>query len=86
MVITWDERKRLSNLDKHGFDFSDLTLEFFQSARLGPAKRGRLTAVGELEARKVVVVVFALLGTEAISVISMRLANRKERSHAAQAS
>jgi uncharacterized DUF497 family protein len=31
-TITWDERKRQGNLTKHGFDFADLTLEFFLSA------------------------------------------------------
>ena len=86
MVITWDERKRLSNLDKHGLDFADLTLEFFETARLGSAKRERYLAVGELDGDTAIVVIFALLGTEAISVISMRRANRRERSDAPQAS
>lgn len=63
---------------KHGFDFADLTEEFFARAVLVPAKDGRFMAIGEL-AGTVVVVVAARLGSEGISVISMRCADRKER-------
>ncbi len=81
MVITWDERKRLSNLDKHGLDFADLKLEFFDDALIKPAKVGRLAAFGKLNGRTIAVV-FAPLGAEALSVISMRPAGRKERANA----
>jgi uncharacterized protein len=27
--IVWDERKRQATIEKHGFDFADLTEEFF---------------------------------------------------------
>ncbi len=81
VVITWDEPKRLSNLDKHGLDFAKLTLEFFREADLRPAKAGRSTAIGRLDAN-IVVVIFASLGSEAISVISMRPASQKERDYA----
>ena len=67
--------KRLTNLAKHGLDFADLSLDFFQGAYVEPAQGGRFKAVGRL----VVAVVFKLLGSEALSVISLRRANRKER-------
>ena len=78
MKIVWDEPKRLANLAKHGLDFADLDEEFFANSVITPGKRGRLIAVG----RNVVgdlLVVFAMLGSEAISIISMRYASRKER-------
>jgi len=79
MKIVWDEPKRHRNLAKHSLDFADLTLEFFLSALVGPAREGRFKAVGELSGQIVVVVVFKPLGTEALSIISMRPASRKER-------
>lgn len=78
MKITWDEPKRLSNIDKHGLDFAALTPGFFLDAMVVPAKQGRFAALGRLE-DGTIVVIFALLGSEAISVISMRAASRKER-------
>ena len=30
MKITWDEAKRLADVDRCGLDFSDLTLDFFR--------------------------------------------------------
>jgi uncharacterized DUF497 family protein len=77
-MVTWDERKRLSNLAKHGLDFADLTLEFFLGSRVAPGKDGRFKAVGELDGESIVVV-FRPLGSEALSVISMRRASKKER-------
>ncbi len=78
MVIVWDEPKQLANIDKHGLDFSDLSLEFFERAVIRPAKRGRLQAIGRL-ADGTVAVIFVRLGTEGLSVISMRAANSAER-------
>jgi len=80
MMIIWDEPKRLSNLDKHGLDFSDLTLDYFADALVRSAKDGRYMAIGYLNGQLVVAVVFRPLGTEALSVISMRPASAKERS------
>ncbi|MBL8571436.1 MAG: BrnT family toxin [Phreatobacter sp.] len=78
-MIVWDEAKRLANLTKHGLDFADLTLEFFLDANVVAAKDGRFKALGEFNGEMVVAVVFRPLGTEALSVISMRPASRKER-------
>jgi uncharacterized DUF497 family protein len=78
MKIVWDEPKRLTNLAKHGLDFTDLDADFFAEAMLGPTDRGRFVAVGEW-AGIAITVVFRPMGAEAISVISMRPASRKER-------
>lgn len=78
MVIAWDEPKRLANLDKHGMDFATLTEEFFANSLVIPARDGRFKAIGEL-ADGVVIVIFLHLGSEGLSVISMRPASRRER-------
>lgn len=79
MKIIWDKSKRETNLAKHGMDFADLSLEFFRDAAITHAKLDRLVAVGELNGQIVIAVIFKPLGTEAISVISMRPASSKER-------
>jgi len=78
MIIVWDEPKRLINLAKHGLDFADLNDSFFLTSLVVPAKQDRHMAIGRL-ANGTIVVVFAVLGTEGISVISMRPASWKER-------
>lgn len=78
MRIVWDEPKRLANLAKHGMDFASLTEDFFNEALIRDAKSGRLQAIG-VERDGVISVVFAILGAEGISVISMRPASKLER-------
>lgn len=80
MVIVWDEPKRLQNLSKHGLDFVELDERFFLEAIIRPAKLGRAIAIGELNGRLVVAVVYMPLGREAVSIVSMRPASRRERS------
>jgi uncharacterized DUF497 family protein len=74
--IVWDEPKRQPNLAEHGMDFADLDSGFFDEAIIGKAKDGpssrRLVA-------DITTVIFVDLGTEAVSVISMRPASMKER-------
>lgn len=79
MKIVWDEPKREANLAKHGMDFASLTIEFFENSKVLPAKSNRLQAIGRL-ADGTIVVIFVTLGTEALSVISMRPARKDERS------
>jgi uncharacterized DUF497 family protein len=80
MMIVWDEPKRLANLDNHGLDFADLDEEFFDTALVIPSRgrSKRWIAVG-VSVGGVIVVVFARLGREGISIISMRPASRSER-------
>ena len=77
-TIVWDGPKRERNLRERKLDFADLTEEFFVAAATYPAREGRLMAVGEFRGQ-LHVVIFKPLGTEAVSVISMRRASRKER-------
>lgn len=77
-MIVWDERKRQTNLAKHGLDFDDLDEAFFMSSLVIPAREDRHMAIGQF-AEGIVAVVFAVLGTEGVTVISMRPASRKER-------
>ena len=60
-------------------DFADLSLEFFLSAHIEVARDGRLKAIGPFGGITIAVI-FKPLGTEAVSVISMRQASKKERS------
>jgi uncharacterized DUF497 family protein len=78
MIIVWDEPKRLANIDKHGIDFADIDEDFFLSASVRPAKDGRYAAIGEMDG--MIVVIFVVLGREGISIVSVRPANRRERS------
>jgi uncharacterized protein len=79
MRLVWDEPKRLRNIAKHGLDFASLTVEFFENARIEDAKSGRFLAVGEFEGVTIIAVVFRPLGSEALSIISMRRASKAER-------
>lgn len=79
MFIVWDEPKRLRNIVVHGLDFADASERFdFTAALMQSSRNRRYKAIGELDGR-IVVVVYAALGTEAISLISLRRASRKER-------
>lgn len=79
MEITWDEPKRQANILKHGLDFADLDEAFFASAVIVPGKARRLIAINRWP-DEAILVIFARLGREGISVVSMRRANKKERS------
>lgn len=77
MQIVWDEPKRLANIAKHGIDFADIDEAFFASALVGPARHGRYFAIGELDG--IIVVIFAVLGMEGVSIVSARPASGRER-------
>jgi uncharacterized DUF497 family protein len=64
--------------DKHGMNFADLTPDFFLEAVVYPAKGNRSIAPGCLS-DGTIAVIFPRLGSEGISVISMRPASVKER-------
>lgn len=59
-------------------DFATLTEDFFDDALIRSARGGRFLAIGK-DVNGVIAVVFAMLGLEGISVISMRSASKKER-------
>ena len=83
MRFVWDEPKRLSNLAKHGLDFADVEKGFdFDRAIVLPAKPSRAGAtrirlIGELNGEWLVAVIASALGSEAISIVSLRKASEK---------
>jgi hypothetical protein len=79
MRVIFDEAKRQSNIAKHGMDFAALSFDFFLSCYVESAKDGRSLAIGNIDGTMVIAVIFRPLGSEAISVVSMRRANQKER-------
>ena len=85
MEIVWDEVKRSANLAKHGLDFADFEEGFdFDGAVRLPARpsatgRERFRLVGWLNGDLVVVAVVSSLGSQALSLISLRPANAKDR-------
>ncbi len=79
MLITFDETKLQTNIIKHQLDFRDLSLGFFEAAAIFDAPQERLKAIGTFQDRIIISVIFKPMGTEALSVISMRPASRKER-------
>ena len=78
MIITWDEPKREANIAEHGMDFADLDEAFFAEAIIIDSYSERFLAIGR-KADGMISAVFARLGREGISVISMRRASKKER-------
>jgi uncharacterized protein len=78
MRIVCDEFKRAENIRKHGYDFAAVELDFFQTAVVISADDNRLKALNVFAA-KVIVVIFYVLGSQGISIISMRPASRAER-------
>ena len=78
MIFVWDEVKRLANLEKHGLDFADVISFGWETAVLEPSHSGRVKAIGYY-LDGTAVVIYAELGTEAISIISFRDASPKER-------
>jgi uncharacterized DUF497 family protein len=78
MRIVWDEPKRLANIASHGMDFADLDDAFFEGSVIVPGKLRRQIAVGRHRSG-IILVVFVALGTEGLSVVSMRPASRRER-------
>jgi uncharacterized protein len=85
MRVVWDEPKRLANLAKHGFDFADFEIGFsferFLAFPTRPSRTGRIRyrLVGTLFGDPVVVAIVSPLGSDAISIISLRPADVKER-------
>jgi uncharacterized protein len=81
MQFEWDERKRLSNLEKHGLDFFDVT-EIFEAPHIVVPSRyasaeERFLAIG-LCRGYCVTVVYTVRG-ESIRIISFRRARHEER-------
>ena len=82
----WDERKRQTNLRKHGVDFADVLEVFYDPlARIlrdpDHHREQRYVVMGEDARRRVLVVVFSQSDPNAIRIISARPATPAERRH-----
>jgi uncharacterized protein len=60
-------------------DFAELDVDFFLDSLVIPAPAARFKAIGRLQGVAIIVVIFAPLGSEAVSVISMRPASAREK-------
>ena len=84
-MIVWDEVKRRANLLKHGFDFArfasgfDIDRAVRFPARPSRTGRERFALIGWLDGEVVVVTILSPLGSEAVSILSMRRAGVAER-------
>src|SRR3954453_582575 len=79
MKIVWDKQKRLPKIEDHHLDFADLDESFFEDALVLPSYKGRRRGIGK-HADDLIAVIFATLGTEAVSIISMRPASKRKGS------
>ena len=85
-MIEWDERKNEINIEKHGLDFSDGEKLFLGHSPLLVVPdtaqeygEERWKGIGMIDGRTVVAI-FVLRTPETIRFISLRKANREERS------
>jgi uncharacterized protein len=85
MLVIYDEPKRIANLTKHGLDFADFEVSFgfgdFLARIAKPASDGRdrFMLIGSWNGEIVVAAIVSSLGSEAMSLISLRPASREER-------
>ena len=85
MRIVFDEVKRIANLDKHGLDMADFedgfqfetALEF--KAYISRTGRTRFSLIGYFNGVLIVVAILSPLGSEALSLVSLRPANVTKR-------
>ena len=83
MKITWDEAKRQANIEVHGYDFVDAERFPWDRAKVRETRRSRygnrrFQASAPMDGQ-LVSIVFGTLGTQGVSVVSMRPAGKKER-------
>lgn len=80
----WDPRKAVSNVKKHGVSFDEAKTAF--DDELGayyPDKlhEARFILIGYSRPRRLLYVVHAEVGAEAIRIISARKATKREKAH-----
>ena len=84
LYFEWDERKRQTNIKKHGIDFADVTGLFYDEESIIIANpehyvEERCIALGMDATSKVVVVVHVYRDIDVVRIISARKADPKER-------
>jgi uncharacterized DUF497 family protein len=81
MRFEWDARKRLANIEKHGFDFIWARQLFDGRPRFDFASpRGRehrVASIGEIDGM-VIAAIWTPRGADAVRIISVRRARREE--------
>jgi uncharacterized DUF497 family protein len=81
--FTWDDAKRLSNLEKHDLDFADAALVYDSENKvtLPEIRRGehRLVDIAMVEVLGRILLLAYVLRQDEVRVISFRVAHRKER-------
>ena len=82
-MIVRDEKKRLSNIEKHGLDFVDASLVYDSpnkvTVRSPKNDEDRLMDIALVELKGVVLALFYIVRRQDIRVISFRPASRVER-------
>jgi uncharacterized DUF497 family protein len=79
LIITWDEPKRLQNLAKHGLDFAEFEVGFeMESAVIIQGHSDRFKLIGIFQGELLVAAITTQLGKEALALISLRRASKKE--------
>jgi uncharacterized DUF497 family protein len=88
-VFSWDQRKALTNLEKHGILFEEAVTVFGDANGLDGAdvehsmQEGRRQRIGQSVVGRILFVVYTIRRTEhekeTIRIISARQASRKER-------
>ena len=82
MIFQWDDAKNRANIRKHGLDFADAEELFRSVLVVDPDTRedygeGRWIGLGSIRGR-IAYVVFTMPNPEAIRIISLRKASRRE--------
>ena len=84
MQFVWDEQKQEKNFAKHRLDFAEVESGFdFENSLVLPARasrtaRARFRVIGKLGGRLLVAVIVSPLGTQGLSIVSLRPASKKE--------
>jgi len=82
LEFDWDNKKRGSNIKKHGIDFLDATQIFLDGERIEIAltrnDEDRIKSIGYVQGR-ILVVVYSFRKSKIIRIISARRAKRNER-------
>lgn len=82
-MLSWDDKKRHSNLRKHGVDFADATEFDWETALMLEDERftydeQRFIAIGWMKNR-LHTMAFAMIDEEAIRIITLRRSTKQER-------
>jgi uncharacterized protein len=84
MIYEWDETKRLSNIEKHGYDLADGDLVYESPDKITleshrPHEK-RWVDIAEIDGELVTLTLTYTLRGTSVRFISLRPASRKERS------